>query len=291
MQRLRAARCKADGFGRSRSNDRDARGSGRPSRGRDAFAADRRVELRCVMRRADRLFQIVQRLRSRRLTTAAELAGWLEVSTRTVYRDVQDLIESGVPIEGEAGVGYRLHKDFDLKPMAFNVEELQALMLGARLVEAWADPELGAAVRSAMSKVESVLPEPLQAAMLRTALFGPPWRAQHDANAHLPRLRRALGDESWVSLNYVDARGAETERLVVPLALYFWGQRWLLAAYCWLRGEYRCFRVDRIRACNAALPDEKRLDSLESPVSLAGYIETMERQYEAEMRSLPNGGA
>jgi predicted DNA-binding transcriptional regulator YafY len=243
------------------------------------------------MRRADRLFQIVQLLRTRRLTTAADLAGSLEVSTRTVYRDVQDLIESGVPIEGEAGVGYRLHKDFELRPMTFNVEELQALVLGARLVEAWADPEMGVAVRGAMSKIESVLPEPLQAAMLRTALFGPPMRVQHEADSQLPRLRRALGDERWVGMRYVDAQGAETEREVVPLALYFWGQRWLLAAYCWLRGAYRSFRVDRIRACSDVPPDEKRLSTVEFPISLAGYIHAMEYQYQAQMAALPTGAA
>jgi predicted DNA-binding transcriptional regulator YafY len=173
--------------------------------------------------------------------------------------------------------------------MTFNVEELQALVLGARLVEAWADPEMGIAVRGAMSKIESVLPEPLQAAMLRTALFGPPMRVQHDADNQLPRLRRALGDERWVRLCYLDARGVETEREVVPLALYFWGQRWLLAGYCWLRGAYRSFRVDRIRACSDVLADEKRLSTLESPIALAGYIHAMESQYEAEMAVVPSG--
>src|SRR5215510_9938380 len=115
------------------------------------------------MRRADRLFQIVQLLRSRRLTTAAYLAGELEVSTRTVYRDVEDLIASGVPIEGEAGVGYRMQNGFELRPMTFTVDELEALVFGARMVEAWADPDLSVAVRGAMKKIESVLPEPLQA--------------------------------------------------------------------------------------------------------------------------------
>ena len=239
------------------------------------------------MRRADRLFQIVQLLQARRLTTAADLAGKLEISTRTVYRDVQDLIESGVPIEGEAGVGYRLHKDFELKPMTFNVEELQALVLGARLVEAWADPEMGVAVRSAMSKIEFVLPEPLQAAMLRTALFGPPMRMQREADNHLPRLRRALGDDHWVCLRYVDAHGVDTERVVTPLGLYFWGPSWLLAGYCWLRNAYRSFRVDRICSCSDVAPDENRLRALESPISLAGYIDAMERQHEAEMAALP----
>lgn len=235
------------------------------------------------MRRADRLFQIVQLLRTRRLTTAADLAGMLEVSTRTVYRDIQDLMESGVPIDGEAGVGYRLHKDFELKPLVFNVEELQALVLGARLVEAWADPEMGLAVRSAMCKIEAVLPEPLQAAMLRTALFGPPMRVQHEADAQLPALRRALGEETWVSLRYVDMHGAETQRVVIPLALYFWGPRWLLASYCWLRGAYRSFRVDRIRECVQVPPDAGQLSSLDAPVSLEAYIHTMEQQHRAEM--------
>jgi predicted DNA-binding transcriptional regulator YafY len=167
--------------------------------------------------------------------------------------------------------------------MTFNVEELQALVLGARLVEAWADPDLGVAVRSAMSKIESVLPEPLQAAMLRTALFGPPMRTARKADDQLPRLRRALGDERWVGLRYVDAQGVETERVVVPLGLYFWGPSWLLAGYCWLRNAYRSFRVDRMRSCSDVPRDEKRLSALESPISLAGYITTMERQHEAEM--------
>jgi predicted DNA-binding transcriptional regulator YafY len=239
------------------------------------------------MRRADRLFQIVQLLRARRLTTAADLAGALEVSTRTVYRDIQDLIESGVPIDGEAGVGYRLHKDFELKPLTFNVEELHALVLGARLVEAWADPELGFAVRSAMTKIEAVLPEPLQAAMLRTALFGPPMRVQHEADAQLPLLRRALGEDSWVRVSYVDRNGADTERVVVPLALYFWGPRWLLAAYCWLRGAYRSFRVDRIRSCTQVSPNAAQLSSLDAPICLAAYIQAMEQQHEAEMATAP----
>lgn len=230
------------------------------------------------MRRADRLFQIVQLLQRRRLTTAADLARELEVSTRTVYRDVQDLIESGVPIEGEAGVGYRLHKQFELKPMTFTVDELQALVLGARLVQAWADPEMGLSVRSAMHKIEAVLPEPLQAAMLRTALFGPPMKVQHDANQHLPHLRHALTEDHWLRLSYVDAQGARSQRLVVPLGLYFWSNRWLLASYCWLRGAYRSFRVDRIDESQEVEPDPSRLAQLDTPLTLENYILAMEAQ-------------
>lgn len=242
------------------------------------------------MRRADRLFQIVQVLRSRKLTTAAELASELEVSTRTVYRDVQDLLESGVPIEGEAGVGYRLHKSAELAPMTFTVDELEALVLGARLVQAWADPDLGVAVRGAMSKIESVLPEPLQAAMLRTALFGPPMRARNETSGRLLQLRRCIGNEHWAWLRYRDGGGAETERTVVPLGLYFWGKDWLLASFCWLRNDYRSFRVDRVCELRETDADGERLASLGAKVSLDSYIRAMERRTCAELQRVPLRG-
>jgi predicted DNA-binding transcriptional regulator YafY len=235
------------------------------------------------MRRADRLFQIVQLLRSRRLTTAADLAGELEVSTRTVYRDVQDLLDSGVPIEGEAGVGYRMQKGFELRPMVFTVDELEALVLGARLVEAWGDPELGAAVRCAMSKIESVLPEPLQAAMLKTALFGPPHRARAESSATLRALRHAIGNERWAELDYVDGEGVKTERTVVPLGLYFWGRQWLLAAFCLLRQDYRSFRVDRVVTLTEAEPDSALFPVGAALPTLPGYVLAMEAQRAREL--------
>jgi predicted DNA-binding transcriptional regulator YafY len=228
------------------------------------------------MRRADRLFQIIQLLRVRRLTTAADLAQELEISTRTVYRDVQDLLESGVPIEGEAGVGYRLRKGYELPAMTFTVDELQALVLGGRLVEAWADPDLGVAVRGAMKKIESVLPEPLQESMLRTALFGPPGRMATQAPEPLRRLRHAISHDRWVSMRYADGEGRETERTVVPLALYFWGRQWLLAGYCLLRTDYRTFRVDRVAELAEVDAEVARVAAVEGGVSLAGYIRAME---------------
>lgn len=228
------------------------------------------------MRRADRLFQIVQLLRVRRLATAADLAAELEVSTRTVYRDVQDLIDGGVPIDGEAGVGYRLQSGFELRPMVFTVEEIEALVLGARMVQAWADPDLGVAVRSAMTKIENVLPEPLQASMLKTALFGPPHRTREPRSGPLRELRRALGDDAWAWLRYVDGAGIETERTVMPLGLYFWGRQWLLAAYCWLRNDYRSFRIDRVAELRLLPPDHACLAALAVPISLDAYVRAME---------------
>src|SRR5262245_3596749 len=228
------------------------------------------------MRRADRLFQIIQLLRGRRLTTAADLARELEISTRTVYRDVQDLLESGVPIEGEAGVGYRMRKGFELPPMTFTVDELQALVLGGRMVEAWADPDLGVAVRGAMKKIESVLPEPLQQSMLRTALFGPPARMASPAPEPLIRLRHAISHERWVSLRYTSGAGEQTERTIVPLGLYFWGRQWLLAGYCLLRNDYRSFRVDRVSGMADVDPEPARLTAVHPPVGLDSYIQAME---------------
>ena len=109
------------------------------------------------MRRADRLFEIVQYLRGRRLTTAAQLAQWLEVSERTIYRDIADLSASGVPIDGEAGVGYRLHPTFDLPPLMFSYDEIDALVMGARFVESWGGPRLANAARAALAKICSRL--------------------------------------------------------------------------------------------------------------------------------------
>jgi predicted DNA-binding transcriptional regulator YafY len=135
------------------------------------------------MRRADRLFQIVQHLRGRRLTTAAQLAGWLEVSERTIYRDIRDLSISGVPVEGEAGVGYRLSPAFDLPPLMFTMDEVEALVAGARMVEAWGGPALGGHARSAVSKIALALPKSRREEIERTRLFAPVFHIPQGAAA------------------------------------------------------------------------------------------------------------
>ncbi|MBV1861205.1 MAG: YafY family transcriptional regulator, partial [Nannocystaceae bacterium] len=175
------------------------------------------------MRRADRLFQIVQLLRGRRLTTAAQLAERLEVSERTIYRDVADLGRSGVPIEGEAGVGYRMGKNFELPPLMFNVAEIQALVLGARMVDSWADDELRSAVKGALDKIEAVLPEGERSRMQNTALFAVSTRVSHDLRRFMSELRHATEDRHIVRIRYDDKDGQGTERRVRPLGLYFWG--------------------------------------------------------------------
>lgn len=201
------------------------------------------------MRRADRLFQLVQLLRRRRAITAAELAKALEVSPRTVYRDVQDLSLSGIPIEGEAGVGYRLKPGFDLPPLMFTAEELQALRLGARIVEGWADDSLAGAATSALGRIEAVLPEALREESNRQFLFAPSFSISPETKAFMRELRTAMTARHKVQVFY--RKPDETEsvaRIVEPLGLYFWGRTWTLGAWCELRQGFRTFRLDRITA-------------------------------------------
>jgi predicted DNA-binding transcriptional regulator YafY len=199
------------------------------------------------MRRADRLFRVVQLLRRRKLTTAARLAEELEVSERTIYRDVADLVASGVPIAGEAGVGYALDKSFDLPPLMFDGDELEALVLGARVVEAWAGPELARAARRVLAKVETVLPERLRRDVDATPLLVPDFHVPRGQAQELDPLRQAIRDRRKVQLDYVDRAQAATARTIRPLGLVFWGQHWMLAAWCELRRDFRGFRLDRVR--------------------------------------------
>jgi len=224
------------------------------------------------MRRADRLFHLVQLLRTRRFNTAALLADEMRVSVRTVYRDVRDLVDSGVPIEGEPGVGYRLRPGYELPPMTFNGDEVEALVLGTRMVQAWGDEELAAAARSALTKVEAVLPGPLREVLLRTALFAQagPWAAE--AAGELGPIRRAIAGSHKLRFAYTRADGEPSERTVRPLGLYFWGRTWSLAAFCELRDGYRNFRPDRMHALEVL---DERFDGTDG-VSLAGFIRQME---------------
>jgi predicted DNA-binding transcriptional regulator YafY len=198
------------------------------------------------MRRADRLFQIVQLLRARGTVTAAELAGELAVSERTIYRDVRDLMLAGVPIQGEAGVGYALPRGFDLPPLMFSEGELSALVLGASMVQAFADEALAQEARNLLAKVQAVLPERLRPTMQRSELLAPPFHRE-DLAAHLEPLRHAIKERRILSLEYVAAGGEASVRRVHPLGLYFWGSAWTLTAWCELREDFRTFRPDRIR--------------------------------------------
>lgn len=225
------------------------------------------------MRRADRLFQIVQLLRHRRLTTATQLAHRLEVSERTIYRDIGDLVRAGVPIEGEAGVGYRMGRDFELPPMMFRVAEIQALVLGARMVETWADDELRQAARSVLDKVRGVLPAKDRHRTDDTALFSLSFRVHESARTHMATLRRAIDERRVVTIEYVDRHGTATSRTVRPLGLYFWGQVWTVGAWCELRESFRNFRLDRVEQADMTDATFEH----QPPVTLEDYIRAMTR--------------
>ncbi len=212
------------------------------------------------MRRADRLFQIIQFLRTRRVTTAQWLAERLEVSERTIYRDIKDLIVSGVNIEGEAGVGYVVRRGFDLPPLMFSKEEISALSLGARIVQSWADTTLATAAQSALSKIESALPDELKENIGHSLLFSPLTRISPETSITMAEIRHAAEQRRKVSLQYSRADGKASERIIWPLGLFFWGSVWTIGAWCEMRNDFRIFRLDRINSLcvlDENYPEEK----------------------------------
>jgi predicted DNA-binding transcriptional regulator YafY len=198
------------------------------------------------MRRADRLFQIVQIIRGRRLTTAAFLAQRLEVSERTVYRDVADLQHQGVPIEGEAGVGYRLGVGFDLPPLMFTQEEAAALVASARLAQSWVDTAMARDIESALGKIISVLSPAARVAAESLALYAPAYVLDEVTRDRLQMLREAVQSRNKLRMDYRDMAGAPSQRTVRPLGCFYWGKVWTFSAWCELRDNFRAFRIDRI---------------------------------------------
>jgi len=198
------------------------------------------------MRRADRLFEIIQLLRRMKLARARDLAEKLEVSERTIYRDIRDLMASGVPVEGEAGVGYVLRGGYDLPPLMFDKQEIEALVLGVRIVESWADAELAEAAGNVIAKVEAVIPERLRRHIAETALLAPLDHYTEPISIDPGDLRRAVNGRLKIRFRYRDLEDRRSERTVRPLALAFYGPVWLLASWCELRQDFRSFRFDRI---------------------------------------------
>ncbi|MEZ5849002.1 MAG: YafY family protein [Geminicoccaceae bacterium] len=200
------------------------------------------------MRRADRLFEIIQLMRRRGLVRARDLAEALEVSERTVYRDIADLVAQRVPITGEAGVGYMLDKGYDLPPMMLTRAEIEALVMGVRIIETWSDCEMCDAAGSLLAKIEAVLPEELRPMIHTCHLLAP---ASHDTVAmdiDPVELRRAIREQRYVNIDYSDINGTRSMRRIRPLGLAFYGPVWLLFTWCELRLDFRSFRLDRICA-------------------------------------------
>jgi predicted DNA-binding transcriptional regulator YafY len=199
------------------------------------------------MRRADRLFQIIQILRRHRgPVTADVIAGELETSKRTVYRDIADLAAQRVPIRGEAGVGYVLENGFDLPPLMLTQAEVEAAVLGAQWVASRGDPELARAAQDLIAKIGATVPERLRPLVLEPATRAVPnWRSQPD-RLDMAAARRSIHTGCKIHLTYRDEQERETERTVWPFAIGYHEAVRLLMTWCELRQDFRSFRTDRV---------------------------------------------
>ena len=196
------------------------------------------------MRRAERLFRLVRELRSKNVSRAEDLAGTFEISVRTVYRDIAHLQASGLPIEGEAGVGYILRPGFDLPAMTFTFEQIDALAVGLSFVEVVGDASLALAAKEVRAKLQAALPEPDHRKLEQAPFFAS--RRDGPADPKLRTIREAIREARILRLRYADAAGTITDRLVRPLAIWTFTDGWLFAAWCELRSDFRAFRLDRI---------------------------------------------
>ena len=224
------------------------------------------------MRRADRLFQIVQHLRGGRLVTARQLAERLEVSERTIYRDISDLQSTGVPIDGEAGVGYILRQGFELPPLMFTRDEIVALVAGARLIRAWGGISMARGAEEALVKIEAVLPKEERARITSTQIHAPTTHISMDERRIIDAVERAVDQGNVLNIRYRDLESRESERNIRPLGLWFWGKVWTVIGWCELRNAFRTFRTDRI----VEATDAGRLFRAERGKTLADFYRLME---------------
>jgi predicted DNA-binding transcriptional regulator YafY len=199
------------------------------------------------MRRADRLFDIIQILRtSQKPVTAAALAEELEVNVRTVYRDVATLQARRVPIEGAAGIGYVLRKGFDLPPLMFTTEEVDAIVVGAQMLKRIRDPQLQQAAESVLAKVAIVLPDVQRRHLATPTVYVADGKPGPAPGADLSEVRSAIHETRKMRIAYTDEKGATTQRTIWPIAMAYYTDVTLIGAWCELRQDYRHFRVDRI---------------------------------------------
>ncbi len=225
------------------------------------------------MRKADRLFQLVNLIRRQQPVSAVKLAEQLQVSVRSIYRYIDDLSVTGVPVYGEPGLGYRLQPGFELPPLHLSPEELDALQLAVSILSRVTGREMVGAARSLSAKILASLPDEYRHSETPLFSFATGLSDQH--KDFWDQLRQAISTGQWVSIVYCSLQGQISERKVYPLGLFYWGGKWTLGGWCVLRAEYRDFRVDLIQqltCCTApiALPDAVNVTAYISHQAAAG---------------------
>jgi len=199
------------------------------------------------MRRADRLIKMTHYLRQRRrAVTAKQIAEAFDICTRTVYRDIQCLMDSNVPIKGEAGIGYLIDKQYYLPPITFDADELEAIGLGISMVRQWTDNKFAEKATNAFEKIQAVLPSNLQGELQQITTYAVPTRPPVPWTVSFSELRECIRDQRKISVVYVAESQQRTTRTLQPLALFFFSPVWLLASWCEKRKDFRNFRLDRI---------------------------------------------
>lgn len=213
------------------------------------------------MRRADRLIKITHFLRQkRRAVTAKQIAETFDICTRTVYRDIQCLMDSHVPIMGEAGVGYMIDKQYYLPPITFDADELEAIGLGISMVRQWTDNEFASKGESAFDKIQAVLPANLQGELQQITTYAISTPPPQPWTVSFSELRECIRARRKIRIIYTDENKEKTSRSLRPLALFFFSPVWLLASWCDKREDFRNFRLDRIQSltlCEEIFEDEQ----------------------------------
>ncbi len=223
------------------------------------------------MNRTDRLFQIIQMLRHNRVTTAQHLADEFTVSVRTIYRDIDTLSLSGIPIISEPGRGYLLMQGFDLPPLMFTPDELAALLLGTRMVQAWSDQTLSNSAVKVLEKIEAIIPEHLRPELCREEILAPSFFLPSEITECFSQLRNSIRKHNKIHFDYTREDGKTSQRKVWPLGLFFWGKVWTLTSWCELRDDFRNFRIDRIHKLQVM----KETYAEESGKTLQDYLATV----------------
>jgi predicted DNA-binding transcriptional regulator YafY len=204
-----------------------------------------------TMNRSDRLFKIMQLLRGGSLYRAKDIAEEMGVSLRTIYRDMDKLIASGVQIEGSRGAGYRAHDVTTLPPIALSQPELEVLNLALAIVEEAGDPEIRMTAKGLVAKIETALPERSIDAQEAWKFAKSPFADAARGFSYMPLIRAAIKAKQKLQITYNSKGDRITSRTVHPLQLEYWGRVWTLTAWCEARTAFRVFRVDLIQTAEA----------------------------------------